>query len=41
MNKKKAKMPDPNVTEGFPTHHPHAEFIRKDAEFKKQRGAMD
>lgn len=38
---KKAKMPDPNAVKGIPAHQPQAEFIKKDSEFKKHRGAVD
>jgi hypothetical protein len=37
---KKNMTPDPGVLEGIPTHNdPHAEFAKKDAAFKKRRGA--
>jgi hypothetical protein len=37
---KKRMIPDPSALEGIPTHNdPHAEFAKKDAAFKKQRGA--
>lgn len=33
-------IPDPSALEGIPTHNPHEEFAKKDAIFKKRRGAQ-
>jgi hypothetical protein len=40
QNAAKKKMPDPSVLEGIPTRNPHEEFAKKDAIFKKRRGAQ-
>jgi|GEM_PF-2558086 len=40
-DKKTAKFPNPDVLEGIPVHHPHEEYARMDAHFKKNRGAKD
>jgi hypothetical protein len=36
---KKKMTPDPGVLEGIPVHDPYEEFARKDAKFKRRRGA--
>lgn len=42
MDKKKmARMPNASVLDDIPAQHPHEEFARKDALFKKERGAQD
>lgn len=33
-------IPDPSALEGIPTKDPHEEFVKKDAMFKKHRGAQ-
>jgi len=42
MDKKKTRnLPNARVVDGIPEHHPHEEFARQDALFKKARGAKD
>lgn len=43
MDKKQRspRIPNPEVLEGVPVHHPHEEYTRMDANFKKSRGAKD
>jgi len=40
MNKKQ-RTPNPEALAGVPVHHPHEEYARMDANFKKSRGAKD
>ncbi len=41
-NKIKNNMiPDPNALEGIPAQNPHEDYEKKDATFKKRRGAQD
>lgn len=40
-NTAKNKMiPDPSATEGIPMQDPHEDYTKKDATFKKRRGAQ-
>lgn len=37
--KNQAKMkPDPSALEGIPNQHPHKDYAKKDADFKKRNG---
>ncbi|MGI5920985.1 MAG: hypothetical protein ACOX6I_04545 [Syntrophomonadaceae bacterium] len=38
---KSKMMPDASVLEGVPSRNPHEEFKRRDALFKKRRGAQE
>jgi len=37
---KNSKTPDPSAVESNPTQNPHEDFAKKDASFKKSRGAQ-
>jgi len=40
-NTAKSNMsPDSSALQGLPTKDPHEDFVKKDANFKKQRGAQ-
>jgi len=39
-SKKSAKNPDSSALQNIPAQDPHADFSKKDANFKKSRGAQ-